>query len=89
MKFAYIQKPLAFFLGICAFAWAIGFARYFDHWVFFSDFPNIFDSIGMSVVAIYLLYEAFSKSRPLVNTSDAESESILSDLDDIDPAEES
>lgn len=89
MKLAYIQRPLAFFLGVCAFAWAIGFAKYFDHWVFFSAFPNIFDSIGMSLVGIYLLYEAFNKSHSLANASDVESESILSVLDDIDPAEES
>jgi len=89
MKFAYIQNPLAFFLGVCAFAWAIGFARYFDHWVFFSAFPNIFDSIGMSLVGVYLLYEALGKSRHITNTPDAESGVILSVFDDIDPTEES
>jgi hypothetical protein len=88
MKFAYIQRPAAFFLGICAFAWAIGFARYFDHWVFFSAFPNIFDSIGMSLIGVYLLYGAFSKSHPLANTLDANSQAILSLLDDIDTTEE-
>ncbi|HYB76173.1 MAG TPA: hypothetical protein VEC08_04365 [Nitrososphaerales archaeon] len=89
MKFAYIQSPLAFVLGISAFAWAIGFARYFDHWVFFSAFPNILDSLGMSLVGVYLLYQALGKSHRLANTSNAESELILSVFDDIDPIEES
>jgi hypothetical protein len=89
MKFAYIQRPVAFVLGICAFAWAIGFARYFDHWVFFSAFPNAFDSIGMSLVGAYLLYEALGKSHRLADISVAESELILSVFDDIDPTEES
>ena len=89
MKFAYIRRPLAFVLGVSAFAWAIGFARYFNHWVFFSAFPNILDSLGMSLVGTYLLYEAFGKSHSLVNASDAGSELILSVFDDIDPVEES
>ena len=88
MKFAYIQRPLAFFLGVCAFAWAIGFARYFGHWVFFSAFPNVFDSIGMSLVGAYLLYEALGRSRRLAGMSDAGSGLILSVFDDIDPTEE-
>jgi hypothetical protein len=90
MKFAYIQSPLAFVLGISAFAWAIGFARYFGHWVFFPAFPNILDSLGISLVGVYLLYVALGKSaraRPLADTSDAESEPVLSVLDDIDPTE--
>jgi len=86
MEFAYIRRPLAFVLGISAFAWAIGFARYFDHWVFFSAFPNILDSLGMSLVGTYLLYEALGKRRRLTNRSDAESESSLSILDDIERA---
>jgi hypothetical protein len=89
MKFAYIQRPVAFVLGICAFAWAIGFARYFDHWVFFSAFPNVFDSLGMSLVGAYLLYEALGRSHRLADTSDVESGLILSVFDDIDPTEES
>lgn len=89
MKFAYIQSPLAFVLGISALAWAIGFARYFGHWVFFPAFPNILDSLGMSLVGVYLLYEALGKSRPFADTSDAEMEPILSVFDDIDPTEES
>lgn len=89
MKFAYIQSPLAFVLGISAFAWAIGFARYFGHWVLFSTFPNVLDSLGMSLVGVYLLYEALGRSHRLANTSDAELEPILSVFDDIDPTEES
>lgn len=89
MKFAYIQRPLAFILGICAFAWAIGFARYFGHWVFFSAFPNVLDSLGMSLVGAYLLYEALGRSQRPANTTDAESGLILSVFDDIDPSEES
>ncbi|MGP8056657.1 MAG: hypothetical protein ACLP9K_03530 [Nitrososphaerales archaeon] len=89
IRFAYIKRPLAFVLGISAFAWAIGFARYFDHWVFFSAFPNILDSLGMSLVGVYLLYQALGKSRPLADTSDAELEPILSIFDDIDLTEES
>ncbi|MGD0478423.1 MAG: hypothetical protein ABSB29_09705 [Nitrososphaerales archaeon] len=89
MKFAYIRRPLAFVLGISAFAWAIGFARYFDHWVFFSAFPNILDSFGMSLIGIYLLYEALGKSHSLANTSDTESRPILSIFDGIDSIEES
>jgi hypothetical protein len=88
MKFAYIQRPLAFILGISAFVWAIDFAQYFDHRVFFSTFPNILDSLGMSLVGVYLLYEALGKSHHLVNTSNAESERILSVFDDIDSVEE-
>lgn len=80
---------MAFVLGISAFAWAIGFARYFDHWVFFSAFPNILDSVGMSLVGTYLLYEALGKNHRLTNTSGAESEPILSIFDDIDSIEES
>ena len=89
MKFAYIQSPLAFVLGISAFAWAIGFARYFDHWVFFSAFPNALDSLGMGLAGAYLLYEALNRSHTYANTSDAESGSVLSIFDDIDSAEES
>lgn len=89
MKFKYIQRPLAFVLGISAFAWAIGFARYFDHWVFFPAFPNVFDSLGMSLVGAYLLYVALGKSHSFANTSEVESELILSVLDDIDPTRES
>ena len=89
MKFAYIQRPLAFLLGVCALAWAISFAGYFDHWVFFSAFPNVFDSLGMGLAGVYLLYEALSKSHHLAQTSDAGSDSILSIFDDIDSVEES
>jgi hypothetical protein len=89
MKFAYIQRPLAFVLGACALAWAIGFARYFDHWVFFSAFPNVLDSLGMGLAGAYLLYEALGKSHSLAKTSDAKPDSALSIFDDIDSAEES
>ena len=89
MKFAYIQRPLAFVLAICAFAWALGFARYFDHWVYFPAFPNIFDSLGISLIGIYLLYVALSRSHHLANTSDAESEPVLSAFDDVDSITES
>ena len=89
MKFAYIRSPLAFVLAICAFAWAIGFAKFFDHWVFFPAFPNILDSLGISLIGIYLLYVALGKSRPLADISDAELEPILSALDDIDLTEKS
>ena len=84
MKFSHIQRPLAFVLAICAFAWALGFARYFDRWVYFPAFPNILDSLGISLIGIYLLYGALSKSHHLANTSDEESEPVLSSLDDID-----
>jgi hypothetical protein len=87
MKFAHIQNPMAFFLSGIAFAWAIGFARYFDHWVFFPAFPNILDSLGLSVVGVYLLYKALGKSRVFADTSDAELEPILSVFDDIDPTD--
>jgi hypothetical protein len=89
MKFKYIQRPVAFILGVSAFAWAIGFARYFDHWVFFPAVPNVFDSLGMSLVGAYLLYEALGRSHRLADSSYAESELILSVFDDIDPTEES
>ena len=89
MKFAYIQRPLAFVLAICAFAWALGFARYFDHWVYFPAFPNILDSLGISLIGIYLLYVAMNKSHHLADTSNAESEPVLSSLDDIDSLTES
>ncbi|MGD0478346.1 MAG: hypothetical protein ABSB29_09315 [Nitrososphaerales archaeon] len=89
MRFAYIQRPLAFVLGISAFGLAIGFAKYFDHWVFFSALPNALYSLGMSLVGVYLLYEALGKSHRLAHTSDAESGLILSVFDDIDPTEES
>jgi hypothetical protein len=89
MKFAYIQRPFAFVLAVCAFAWALGFARYFDRWVYFPAFPNIFDSLGISLTGIYLLYVALSKSLNLANISDAESEPVLSALDDIDSMTES
>ena len=89
MKFAYIQRPLAFVLAICAFAWALGFARYFDHWVYFPAFPNIFDSLGISLVGVYLLYEALGKGHRLANTSGAGSGLILSVFDDIELTEES
>ena len=85
MKFAYIQNPLAFLLSGIAFAWAIGFARYFDRWVFFPIFPNVLDSLGLSVVGAYLLYKALDKSRPSTGASDAELETILSIFDEIDP----
>ena len=88
MKFAYIQNPLAFFLGGCAIAWAIGFARYFGHWVFFSAFPNVLDSIGLSLVGIYLLYQALGRSRTLANGSQVDSRVILSVIDDIDAMDE-
>lgn len=88
MKFAYIQKPLPFFLGVCAIAWAIGFVRYFDHWVFFSAFPNILDSLGMSLVGVYLLYLAL-RNQSLASASLNGPGPILSIFDDIDPAEES
>ncbi|MGD0396808.1 MAG: hypothetical protein ABSB26_07895 [Nitrososphaerales archaeon] len=86
MKFAHIQRPLPFVLGISAFAWAIGFSRYFDHWVLFPTFPNILDSLGISLVGAYLLYLALGKSNPLVIPSDVELGVILSVFDDIDPA---
>ncbi len=89
MKFAHIKRPLAFVLGISAFAWAIGFSRYFDHWVLFPAFPNILDSLGMSLVGAYLLYQALGKSHRLANTSDAELGLIMSVFDDIDATEES
>jgi hypothetical protein len=89
MEFAYIRRPLAFVLGISAFAWAIGFVRYFNHWVFFSAFPNILDSLGMSLVGVFLLYEALGKGRRLAATSYADPELILSIFDDIDPTDES
>ncbi|MGD0145550.1 MAG: hypothetical protein ABSB53_01695 [Nitrososphaerales archaeon] len=89
MKFAYIQRPLAFVLGVSAFVWAIGFAMYFDHWVFFSAYPNAFGSIGMGLVGGYLLYEVLGKSHHPANIPDAESGSILFILDDIDSIEES
>jgi hypothetical protein len=88
MKFAYIRRPLAFFLGIIAIAWAIGFARYFDHWVFFPAFPNILDSLGMSLIGIYLLYEALPRGNSLDDTLNAKSELILSVFDNIDSVEE-
>ena len=88
MKFAFIRNPLAFFLSGISFAWAIGFARYFDHWVFFPAFPNIFDSLGLSMVGAYLLYKALGKSRLLADKLDAELKPILSVFNDIDPEEE-
>lgn len=89
MKFAYIKRSLAFVLGISAFVWAIVFAMYFDHWVFFSAFPNILESLGMSLVGVYLLYEALGKGHRLANTSGAGSGLILSVFDDIELTEES
>ncbi len=89
MKFVLIQRPLAFVLGISALAWAIGFVRYFDHWVLFPAFPNILDSLGISLVGAYLLYQALGKSHGPANASDAELGLVLSVFDDIDPADES
>jgi len=88
MKFAYIRNPLAFFLGVCAIAWAIGFARYFDHWVFFSAFPNVLDSIGLSLVGSYLLYEALGSRQANSRDWNTESRQILSVFDDIDALED-
>jgi len=89
MRFAYIEKPLAFFLGVCAFAWAIGFARYFDHWVYFSAFPNILDSLGMSLVGVYLLSEALSKKRGPKETTLGTGGGMSSVFSHIDSIEES
>ena len=89
MRFAYIQSPLAFVLGVSAFAWAFGFSRYFDHWIYFPAFPNALDSLGMSIVGFYLLYAALSKRHPSPSTPGAELKPILSVFDDIDPADES
>jgi len=89
MKFAYIQNPLAFILSGIAFAWAIGFTRYFDHWVFFPTFPNILDSLGLSMIGVYLLYKALAKSHPPADAPSVELEPILSIFDNIDATEES
>jgi hypothetical protein len=63
MKLYLIRNPLQFFLGGCALAWALGFIRYFGHWVYFPVFPNIFDSLGMAFIGMYLLYHAFVRPR--------------------------
>jgi len=89
MRFAHIQRPTAFFLGICAFAWALGFAKYFGHWVFFPAFPNVFDSLGMSLTGVYLLYLAVSRGRNPISPFNPASRPALSVLDDIDDSEES
>lgn len=58
-----IGNPLKFFLGGCAFGIAFGFVRYFNHWVYFDAFPNILDSIVMSLIGSYLVYESLRRSR--------------------------
>ena len=63
MKF--VRNPLKFFLGGCAFGFALGFVRYFNQWVYFSAFPNELDSIGMALIGTYLVYESLRKVRPL------------------------
>ena len=88
MKFAYIEKPIPFFLGACAFAWAFGFIRYFDHWVFFSTFPNVLDSLGMSLVGVYLFFLALQKGHDQSGISSGGLAPILSVFDDIDSAED-
>lgn len=63
MKLYLVQNPLQFFLGGCALAWALGFIRYFGHWVYFPVLPNILDSLGMALIGTYLLYHAFVRPR--------------------------
>ena len=88
MKLAHIQNPVAFFLSGITFAWAVGFARYFDRWVFFPAFPNILDSLGLLAVGAYLLYKALGMRGVFAHTSDAELEPVLSVFDDIDSADD-
>jgi hypothetical protein len=64
------MKPLwglsfpRFFLGAVSVAWAVGFARYFDRWVYFPAFPNVLDSLGMALVGGFLFWESYRfKSR--------------------------
>jgi hypothetical protein len=63
MKLYLIRNPLQLFLGGCALAWALGFIRYFGHWVYFPVFPNILDSLGMALVGTYLLYHALERPK--------------------------
>ncbi len=43
-------------LGIGAWAFALGFTRYFNHTVLFPAFPNELDAIGMAGIGTYLFY---------------------------------
>lgn len=64
MKVLWGLDPLRFFLGVSAFAWAVGFIRYFGAWVYFPWFPNVLDSIGMGLIGAFLFYEALQKRKP-------------------------
>jgi hypothetical protein len=43
-----IQSPLKFFLGGCAMALGVGFAKEFDKIIYFPFFPNILDASRLS-----------------------------------------
>ncbi len=58
-KPSFLFDPIRFFFGVSAIAWAVGFARYFDHWVYFPVFPNILDSLGLAFIGVFLLYETW------------------------------
>jgi len=88
VRFAFIRRPLGFVLGVSAFAWGAGFARYFDRWVFFPAFPNILDTIGMSLVGVYLLYVSTGRSGKSAGVPNPGVTPVMSIFDDIDPKEQ-
>ncbi len=53
-----IKRKLQFFLGGLAIGLAVGFARYFDHWVYFPAFPNIVDTLIMGIIGAYLIKQS-------------------------------
>jgi hypothetical protein len=53
--------PIRFFLGFLAIGLSVAFPRYFDQWVYFPWFPNIFDSATMAIVGFVLLYDVVRK----------------------------
>ena len=52
MKF--LLNPVKFFLGVASIAWALGFIRYFNHWVYFPIFPNILDSLCVECLGLLI-----------------------------------
>jgi len=62
-KFLFGIDPFRFFLGSLAVALALGFTRYFDHWVYFPWFPNALDSITMLSVGAVLLWDVVRQVR--------------------------
>ena len=53
------KHPDFFFAGVCVAAWGLGFMRYLGvGYVYFPDFPNLLDVIGLVSVGAFLVWKS-------------------------------